>query len=177
MYSTLTYWKKGNKKELHSSDIISNSSRYRIQILIPIPKFNLIYSCENTISMWHKRHEYIYWIEHSLLLKMAGIEQLLNWKHSQFKATQFYGFALSGMSFLWFWCVSMTQKFRYFHLFLGELTKKVIFSKEGIKNVASYRSVLEIVNSVNYTLDRIMSGKQSLNNCIGPECHRCCCFL
>lgn len=22
-----------------------------------------------------------------------------------------------------------------------------------------------------------MSTKQSLNNCIGPECHRCCCFL
>lgn len=134
MYSTQMCWKKVNEKELHSTDIISNSSRYRIQILIPIPKFNLIYSCENTISMWHKRHEYIYWIEHIFLLKMAGIEQLLKCKHSQFKATQFYGFALSGMSFLWFWCVSMTQKFGYFHLFLGELQlRRLYLVKKALK--------------------------------------------
>lgn len=28
-----------------------------------------------------------------------------------------------------------------------------------------------------HTLDFIMSTKQSLNSCMGPECHLCCCFL
>lgn len=28
-----------------------------------------------------------------------------------------------------------------------------------------------------HTFDLMMSTKQSRNNCMGPECHRCCCFL
>uniref|UniRef100_A0A0A9H5J6 Uncharacterized protein n=1 Tax=Arundo donax TaxID=35708 RepID=A0A0A9H5J6_ARUDO len=29
----------------------------------------------------------------------------------------------------------------------------------------------------NPIFDLIISTRQSLNNCMGPECHRCCCFL
>lgn len=49
-----------------------------------------------------------------------------------------------------------------------------IYSKDIIK---PDKEGLTITKEIVSTLDRIMSSKHSRNNCIGPECHLCCCFL
>ena len=51
------------------------------------------------------------------------------------------------------------------------VNKHTIFKKE--KNILH----LKLITNKFHTFDLSISEKHKRNSCIGPECHRCCCFL